>query len=90
MSDAHSGNPNAKNIDPRKLTIILEIMKEAEGKSMEQVLPLLIDTNKRLQAQNLSFTKEENDLLMETLTKNLSPKERTQFDMIRRMIGNRK
>jgi hypothetical protein len=90
MSETWNNNPKMKNIDPRKLAILMEVMKEAEGKPMEQILPLIVNTNKRFQEQNLSFNKDESDMLMEILSKNLSPKENAQFEMIRMMMGNRK
>lgn len=85
-----NNNPNAKNIDPRKLAILLEIMKEAEGKPMDKVIPILMNANKRLQSQNLSFTKDESELMIDQLTKNLSPKDRRQFEMLKMMMGVRK
>ncbi len=86
-----TNNPRLKNVDPKKLTILLELMKEAEGKPMDKLLPLLMTTNKRLQEQNLTFTKDESDLMVEILTKNMTPKEKQQFEMIRKMMAaNRK
>ena len=85
-----SSNPKLKNIDPRKLAILIELVKEAEGKPMDKVLPLLMNTNKRLQEQNLNFTKEESELMIELLTKNMSAKEKSQFEMIRKMMAMRK
>ncbi len=82
-----SNNPKLKNIDPRKLTVLIELMKEAEGKPMDQVLPLLMRTNKRLQEQNLVFSKDESELMIELLTKNMSQKEKMQFEMIRKMMA---
>jgi hypothetical protein len=85
-----SNNPKLKNIDPRKLTVLIELMKEAEGKPLDQVLPMLMRTNKRLQEQNLVFSKDESDLMIELLTKNMSPKEKMQFEMIRKMMATTK
>ena len=85
-----TNNPKLKNIDPRKMTIFLELMKEADGKPMEQLVPLLMNANKKLQQQNMAFSKEESEVLMEILTKNLSPKERQQFEMIRKFMASRK
>jgi hypothetical protein len=62
-------------------------MKEAEGKPFDQVLPLLMRTNKRLQEQNLVFSKEESELMIDLLTKSMSPKEKMQFEMIRKMMA---
>jgi hypothetical protein len=82
-----TNNPKLNNIDPKKLAILLELMKEAEGKSMDKLLPLLMTTNKRLQEQNLTFTKDESDMMIEILTKNMSNKEKQQFEMIRKMMA---
>ncbi|NLK27359.1 MAG: hypothetical protein GX306_03315 [Clostridiales bacterium] len=83
-------NPKIKNIDPRKLSILLEIMKEAEGKSMDQLLPLLINANKKLQSQNLNFSKDESEVMIDLLTRNLSQREKMQFEMLKQMIMGRK
>lgn len=83
-------NSRMRNIDPRKLAILMDVVKEADGKSMDKLLPLIINTNKKLQEQDLSFTKDESDLMMEILTKNMSAKDKAQFDMLRKMMANRK
>lgn len=85
-----TNNPKLNNVDPRKLAILLELVKEAEGKPMDKLVPLLVSTNKRLQQQNLTFTKDESDMMIEILTKNMTPKEKTQFEMIKKMMANRK
>ena len=85
-----TNNPKMRNIDPRKLTILLEIMKEAEGKPMDKLIPLMMNANNKLQEQNLSFSKDESDVMIDLLTKKLSPKEKMQFDMLKKMMGGRK
>ena len=81
-----TNNPKMKNVDPRKLAILLEVVKEAEGKPMDKLVPLLMNTIKRLKEQDLTFNKDESDILIDILTKNMSPKEKTQFEMIRKMM----
>ena len=85
-----TNNPKLNHIDPRKMTILMDLMKEAEGKPMDQLVPLLMNTNKRLQQQNMTFTKDESDALIEILTKNMSQKEKSQFEMMKKMMANRK
>lgn len=82
-----TNNPKLKNVDPRKLAILLELVKEADGKPLDKMMPLLMNTNKRLQEQNLSFSKDESDLMIELLTKSMNPKEKMQFEMIRKMMA---
>ena len=83
-------SPKLKNIDPRKLTVLLELMKEAEGKPMDKLVPLLVNANKKLQQQNLNFSKEESEVMLDLLTKNMNPKEKAQFEMLKMMMANRK
>lgn len=90
MDNSWLNNPKLRNVDPRKLAILKELMKQAEGKSMEQLIPLLIAANKRLAQQNMTFTKEESELMLEALTRNMSPKERAQFEMIKKIMALRK
>jgi hypothetical protein len=85
-----TNNPKLNNVDPRKLAILMELMKEAEGKPMDKLLPLLMTTNKRLQEQNLNFSKDESDLMIDILSRNMSPKEKSQFEMIKKMMATRK
>ncbi len=86
-----SDNPRLKNIDPKKLAILLELVQDADGKPMDKLIPLLMNTQKKLQKQHLSFTKEESDLMIEILTKNMNAKEKAQFEMIKKvMASNRK
>jgi len=88
--NAWMNNPKIRNIDPRKLSVLLEIMKEAEGKSMDQLLPLLINANQRLQSENLNFSKDESEVLIDLLTRNLTPREKMQFEMLKQLIMGRK
>lgn len=85
-----TNNPRLKNVDPRKLAILLELVKEAEGKPMDKLIPLLVNTNKKLQQQNMTFTKDESDIMIEILTRNMTPKEKVQFEMIKKMMASRK
>lgn len=84
-----TNNPKLNNIDPRKMAILLELMKEAEGKPMDKLIPLLVNTNKKLQQQNMVFSKDESDVMIEILTKNMSPKEKQQFEMMKKVMASR-
>ena len=84
-----TNNPKIKNIDPRKLTILFELMKESEGKPMDQLVPLIISTNKKLHDQDLTFSKDESDLMIDILSKNMTPKEKMQFEMIKKMMAKK-
>jgi hypothetical protein len=83
-----NNNPRLKNVDPRKLSILMDLIKEAEGKPMDKLVPLLMNTNKKLQQQNMTFSKDESDIMMEIISKNMSPKEKQQFEMIKMIMAS--
>lgn len=83
-------HPAMKNIDARKLTILMELASEAEGKAPDKALPLLVKANAKLKAMNLTFTKEENDLLIDILTKDMSAADKQKVEMIRKMSKSMK
>lgn len=83
-------NPKLNNIDPRKLAILVELVNELEGKTLDKALPHLVAANKKLKEENLSFSKDENELLVEILGKNMSSKEKKQFEMMKNIIMAKK
>lgn len=83
---AWMNHPALKNIDPRKLAILVELANEAEGKPADKALPLVIKANAQLKALGLTFTPEEADLMVDILTKDMSPAEKQKVEMIKRLI----
>lgn len=79
-------HPAMEHIDPRKLAILVDLANEAEGKPLTQSLPFIMNANTKLRAQNLSFSKEENELLVEVLSKDMSPQDKMKLDMMKQMI----
>ncbi len=90
MDNSWTNNPKLRNIDPRKMAILLDFIKQAEGKTMDQLLPMFLNINKRLQQQNLTLTKDESEIIIDVLTKNMSPREKAQFEMIKKFMALRK
>lgn len=81
-------HPTLKKMDPRKRQILLNIQKQAAGKSLNQCLPLIMEANTTLQAQNLSFTPEESNIMMQMLTQDMSPQDMAKFEMMKSMMNN--
>ena len=79
-------HPAMEHIDPRKLAILVDLANEAEGKPLDKSLPFIMNANAKLKAQNLSFSKEENELLVEVLSKDMSPQDKMKLDMMKRMM----
>lgn len=81
-------HPAMKNIDAKKLAVLVELMNEAEGKPLDKSLPILMKANAKLKSMDLSFDKDETNLIIEILTKDMSPAEKQKFASMRMMMEN--
>lgn len=87
MSDlSWMNHPAMKNIDARKLAIIVDFMNAVQGKTGTAAIPILMQTQKKIHEQHLEFTPEETDLLMTILTKDMSPAEKTRFEQMKQIV----
>lgn len=82
-------NPAMKNIDPRKLAILIDLANEADGVTTDKALPLLIKTNAKMKALGLTFTPDETSLIVEILTKDMSPADKQKVEMIKKMTSKK-
>ncbi len=80
-------NPSLKNIHPKKMEIISELIEKVEGKPIMQTLPVLMQANKKLQAEGLSFTEDETGLIMDILTKDMTVQEKAQIEKMKGIIA---
>lgn len=81
-----TNNPSFLALSPEKQAILKQFSEQTQGKSPNQALPLLIQTINTLKEKNLSFSKEETNLLIEQLSNNLSPTEKVAFEAIRHKL----
>lgn len=79
-------HPSMKNLDPRKKEIILDLIKETNGKPLNKSLPSLLSAQSRLKALGLSFTPEETTTIMAILTQGLSPQDMAKVNAMRKMM----
>ena len=79
-------NPKFLALSPLKQKIILEIQQQSISKSIEQMLPQLMMINKELNRRNMSFTKQETELLISAMEETMTPEERKKFEMIKAML----
>lgn len=82
-------NPALKNLDARKLAIMIELINETEGKPLEKTLPMIMSANMKLKSQNLGFTPDETTLIFDILTAKMSPEEKTKFANLRNLMENK-
>lgn len=79
-------NPSLNNMNPRKKEILIDLMNEADGKSMHQCIPIILKANTKIKSAGLSFSKDESDLIMEILTVDMSPQEKAKLESLKSMM----
>ena len=67
-----------KTMHPVKLQVMKELAENMQGKSMKDAAPLLMAATTKLKNHNLSFSPEESKVLLEILTRNMSPQEKAK------------
>ena len=75
------------NLDPRKLMLINEFKNMANGKSSDEILPLVLAMSKKSNSMGLQFTNEEMHQIVNTLSADLSPAEKKRVDMMMNMMS---
>lgn len=76
-----------KNINPKKLRILTEMLNEMGTKSAEQKLQILFTYGLKMKQMGLDFTPTESRILMESMKQNLTPTEQNKLDMMEKMMS---
>ncbi len=76
-------HPAIKDIEPAKLALLVSFAESAQGKKPDMILPLLMQANTQMKSQNLTFSKDEQDLLIEVLTNGMPPEDKAKVNMIK-------
>jgi len=78
---------NMANLDPRKLMLINEFKNMANGKSSDEILPLVLAMSKKSNSMGLQFSNEEMHQIVDTLSADLAPAEKKRIDMMMNMMS---
>ncbi len=76
-------NPAFKNMHPLKLKVMTDLIQATEGKPIAQSLPALLSAKQQLNALGLSFSQEETSLLIDAVSNNLSPENKSKLDAMK-------
>lgn len=79
-----------KTMHPLKVQVMKELVENMRGKSMKEAAPLLMAAMNKLKANKLSFTMEENKILMGILTKDMSEQDKAKVEMMKEAMNKRK
>ena len=80
-------HPAIRKIDIRKLSVLMALMNQSEGKSFSEMMPFIIDANKHLSAMGLAFTNDEIQLIFDVLKKDMSEAEIQQLNKLRSLMN---
>lgn len=81
-------DPRMKDISPDKLTFLLNLAEQIEGKNQKQAMPVLMGAVASASRQNLQFTPEEFQLIFEIMKEGKSPEEKRKMDeMLKKARG---
>lgn len=73
-------DPRIKDISPAKLTFLLKLAEQIEGKNQKQAMPILFGAVASASRQNLQFTPEEFQLIFEIMKEGKSEAEKRRMD----------
>ena len=80
-------NNQFADLDKRKSNLLETFSKMTEGKSTDELLPLILAFSKKAKSEGITFTKEETARLFENMKKTMSPEEQQKADMLLKMAS---
>lgn len=73
-------DPRISGIAPAKLTMLLKLAEQIEGKSQKEVMPIVLGAVASANRQNLKFSPEEFSLIFEIMKEGKSEDEKKKMD----------
>ena len=67
-----------------------ELAEQMEGKALKDAAPVIMAASNKLKQQGKSFTPEETALLLEILTKDMTPQEKAKVEMMKSMMRKKR
>lgn len=75
-----SQNPAFQNISPEKLAFLMNFMNQEKPNSSRDMMAFLMNFVAKAQNQNLSFTTDETDFIIQHLRQGLNPAEQQRIE----------
>lgn len=89
MNNSWMNNPMWLNMDTGKKAVIEELIKNSSGKGINDSAALIMAAMSGMRKNNMSFSKEETDILIEAMANSMSPEERSRLEMVKNLIRTR-
>lgn len=78
---------NIKGISPEKLKLISDIIKQSETVSSENLVPFFLNAASTANANGITFSDQETDLIIESLKTNMSSEQITKLETVRKLAN---
>ncbi len=82
-------HPAWTDMDPEKKAVINELLMGCRGKKLNESASFIMAAMTMLRKKNLSFTKDEADVLIGEMAKGMDESEKARLEMMKNMIKNR-
>lgn len=79
-------NPAFRQMDPKKQQMVELLMNSLSGKQLNEVLPIITNWKNKMDQEGLTFTQTENMLLTEIFTSQMSPAQKSQYELIKQFM----
>lgn len=89
MNNSWMNNPMWLNMDAGKKAIIEELLKNSAGKGVNDLAALIMAAMSGMKKNNMSFSQEETDILIEAMTSGMSAEEKARVQMMRNFINKK-
>ena len=87
MSRAFENAPRLKHMDPGKLSALQSRAKELEAAPGDQKMAAFLSASQKAAREHVSFSAEEQELLIQILMEGMSGEERKKAEAVRKLAG---
>ena len=81
-----SQNSAFQNISPEKLAFLMNFMNQEKPNSSRDMMAFLMTFTTKARRQNISFTTDETDFIIQHLKQNLSQADQQRVDQVLRLL----
>ncbi|MBE5929046.1 MAG: hypothetical protein E7267_06725 [Lachnospiraceae bacterium] len=81
-------HPAYTDMNPAKKLIIEELISKTAGKGINETANLIMTTMTLMRNNNVSFTKEEADLLINVMMRDMNDSEKAKLNLMKSMIAS--
>lgn len=81
-------HPAYKDMDPAKKLIIEELISKTAGKGINETANLIMTTMTLMRKNNVSFSKEEADLLINVMMRDMNDAEKARLNFMKNMLAS--